>query len=192
MSDIKAIETIYRGHRFRSRLEARWAVFFDAARIEWAYEPQGFEKDGDRYLPDFRVSIGNRDIWAEVKGDPSWLCGNQDRIDRWFAGDPIVPGGRLLLLGEIPKASKGALLVRGIGSPDGVPSVGWMNLAADGDWNQIFHWPAHVVMYFVRGGDDPENFQPFVVPTAVGYEGISRALEAARMARFEHGESGWL
>jgi hypothetical protein len=27
---IQAIETVYRGHRFRSRLEARWAVFFDA------------------------------------------------------------------------------------------------------------------------------------------------------------------
>jgi len=26
---IKAIETQYRGYRFRSRLEARWAVFFD-------------------------------------------------------------------------------------------------------------------------------------------------------------------
>ena len=29
MSDIKAIETYYKGYRFRSRLEARWAVFFD-------------------------------------------------------------------------------------------------------------------------------------------------------------------
>ena len=26
-NDIKAIETEYDGHRFRSRLEARWAVF---------------------------------------------------------------------------------------------------------------------------------------------------------------------
>jgi hypothetical protein len=25
----KAIETHYKGYRFRSRLEARWAVFFD-------------------------------------------------------------------------------------------------------------------------------------------------------------------
>lgn len=29
-NDIKAIETEYDGHRFRSRLEARWAVFFNA------------------------------------------------------------------------------------------------------------------------------------------------------------------
>lgn len=27
---MKAIETRYKGYRFRSRLEARWAVFFDA------------------------------------------------------------------------------------------------------------------------------------------------------------------
>jgi hypothetical protein len=29
-TEIKAIETSYKGYRFRSRLEARWAVFFDA------------------------------------------------------------------------------------------------------------------------------------------------------------------
>jgi hypothetical protein len=39
----KAIETRYRGYRFRSRSEARWAVFFDAAGIAWQYEPEGFD-----------------------------------------------------------------------------------------------------------------------------------------------------
>ena len=46
MSDIetiKPIETVYKGDRFRSRLEARWAVFFDAARIKWEYEPEGYD-----------------------------------------------------------------------------------------------------------------------------------------------------
>ena len=52
--EIKAIETEYNGYRFRSRLEARWAVFFDAAKIKYEYEPEGFElADGTRYLPDF-------------------------------------------------------------------------------------------------------------------------------------------
>ena len=51
---IKAIETVYNGYRFRSRLEARWAVFFDAADIPYEYEPEGFVlKDGTQYLPDF-------------------------------------------------------------------------------------------------------------------------------------------
>ncbi|MCB6994492.1 hypothetical protein LI177_13475 [bacterium 210820-DFI.6.37] len=30
MNQLKAIQTEYKGYRFRSRLEARWAVFFDA------------------------------------------------------------------------------------------------------------------------------------------------------------------
>ena len=52
--DIKPIETVYNGYRFRSRLEARWAVFFDAAGIEYQYEPEGFVlSEGVRYLPDF-------------------------------------------------------------------------------------------------------------------------------------------
>jgi hypothetical protein len=56
---IKAIETVYKGYRFRSRLEARWAVFFDTLGIEWVYEPEGFETtDGYRYLPDFRIQLG--------------------------------------------------------------------------------------------------------------------------------------
>ena len=40
---IKAIETEYKGYRFRSRLEARWAVFFDALGLKWDYEPEGFD-----------------------------------------------------------------------------------------------------------------------------------------------------
>ena len=50
---IKAIETLYKGYNFRSRLEARWAVFFDAAGIKWVYEKEGFNIDGKYYLPDF-------------------------------------------------------------------------------------------------------------------------------------------
>ncbi len=40
---IKAIETDYNGIRFRSRREARWAVFFDAAGIPWEYEPEAYD-----------------------------------------------------------------------------------------------------------------------------------------------------
>src|SRR5262245_3495425 len=36
---IQPIETIYRGYRFRSRLEARWAVFFQTLGVPWEYEP---------------------------------------------------------------------------------------------------------------------------------------------------------
>jgi hypothetical protein len=54
MEAIKPIETRYKGYRFRSRLEARWAVFFDALDLRWEYEPEGFKmSNGKCYLPDF-------------------------------------------------------------------------------------------------------------------------------------------
>jgi hypothetical protein len=67
MPAIKAIETSYSGHRFRSRTEARWAVFFDEIGEEWAYEAEGFELGSPpiRYLPDFWLP--RLDCWVEVK-----------------------------------------------------------------------------------------------------------------------------
>lgn len=52
---IQAIETLYAGYRFRSRLEARWAVFFDRLNVPYEYEPQGFAVDDVQYLPDFLI-----------------------------------------------------------------------------------------------------------------------------------------
>lgn len=62
---IKAIDTIYRGNFFRSRGEAKWAVFMDAAGVAYEYEPQGFETEAGRYLPDFYLpDLGE---WLEIK-----------------------------------------------------------------------------------------------------------------------------
>jgi hypothetical protein len=62
---IKAIETRYKGYRFRSRLEARWAIFFDGIGVGWEYEPQGFTTALGPYLPDFRLpALG---WWVEIK-----------------------------------------------------------------------------------------------------------------------------
>jgi hypothetical protein len=62
----RAITTRYKGYNFRSRLEARWAVFFDHLGIRWDYEPEGFELgNGLRYLPDFWLP--DWDMWVEVK-----------------------------------------------------------------------------------------------------------------------------
>lgn len=41
--NIKAKETYYDGYRFRSRLEARWAVFFNNIGLEYEYEMEGFD-----------------------------------------------------------------------------------------------------------------------------------------------------
>lgn len=63
---IKAIETEYKGYRFRSRLEARWAVFFDMLELEWEYEAEGFIlENGTRYLPDFWLPKLN--TFVEIK-----------------------------------------------------------------------------------------------------------------------------
>lgn len=57
MTQPQAIQTEYEGYLFRSRLEARWAVFFDTLGIEWEYEPEGFVlEDGNYYLPDFYLT----------------------------------------------------------------------------------------------------------------------------------------
>ncbi len=63
---IKAIETKYKGYKFRSRLEARWAVFFDALGIKWEYEKEGFDlEEAGWYLPDFWLP--DKQVWVEVK-----------------------------------------------------------------------------------------------------------------------------
>lgn len=64
---MKAIQTVYKGYRFRSRLEARWAVFFETLGIKWEYEKEGYElSDGSKYLPDFWLP--EMDCFFEVKG----------------------------------------------------------------------------------------------------------------------------
>lgn len=69
MGELKAIETRYKGYRFRSRLEARWAVFFDTLGIEWEYEKEGYDLgEAGWYLPDFWLP--ELITWLEVKGDP--------------------------------------------------------------------------------------------------------------------------
>ena len=76
---IKPIKTFYKGIEFRSRLEARWARFFDACGVRWDYEQEGYELgNGRRYLPDFLIHnvgiYGSEekgiyfDIYIEVKG----------------------------------------------------------------------------------------------------------------------------
>jgi hypothetical protein len=138
---IKAIETFYKGYHFRSRLEARWAVFFDTLGIQWKYEDQGFEKDlggytttpeGEtyvadivRYLPDFYLpnQWGGGGIYVEVKGDKDALkkkwWDNAQMHD--FGG--ILPNfqnsygansGGLLLLSDIPEASTSKLYLHPI------------------------------------------------------------------------------
>lgn len=73
--DIKVIETQYKGCRFRSRLEARWAVLFDALGVKWEYEKEGYDLgELGYYLPDFWLPHTVNDLaqegwglWCEIK-----------------------------------------------------------------------------------------------------------------------------
>jgi len=65
---IKAIETVHRGYNFRSRTEARWAVFFDHLDWKWQYEAEGYHLPSGPYLPDFYFP--DQHMFVEVKGLP--------------------------------------------------------------------------------------------------------------------------
>jgi len=65
--EIKAIPTTYAGVNFRSRLEARWAAFFDLCGWKWDYEP--FDMEG--WAPDFKIKVNDFIVLVEVKSaDP--------------------------------------------------------------------------------------------------------------------------
>ncbi|MBQ8010025.1 MAG: hypothetical protein IJ265_00505 [Oscillospiraceae bacterium] len=99
---MKAIQTEYKGYLFRSRLEARWAVFFDACGIEWEYEPEGLIlSDGTHYLPDFYLpdfhcyfEVKRKGIKDTDEGNTA-LCkiSNGHSTDSWAGlicfGDPM-------------------------------------------------------------------------------------------------------
>jgi hypothetical protein len=87
---ISAKETEYQGRLFRSRLEARWAAFFDLIGWDWEYEPLDLEG----WSPDFLIK-GTEDILVEVKPITEIDYDTCKKIDRAY------PNGRVLLLGCI-------------------------------------------------------------------------------------------
>lgn len=88
--NFQPIETRYAGCRFRSRLEARYAVLFDKLGIRWDYEVQGYyvgEDDEKRpYLPDFWLPVDR--LWVEVKG-------TEESLDVELIRDAVIPHGGL-------------------------------------------------------------------------------------------------
>jgi hypothetical protein len=65
MQHIAAIQTRFKGYLFRSRLEARWAVFFDRCRAQFVYEAEGFRLPSGPYLPDFYLP--RQGLFVEIK-----------------------------------------------------------------------------------------------------------------------------
>jgi hypothetical protein len=74
---IKAKPTKYRGVLFRSRLEAKWAAFFDNLKWHWEYEPCEF----NGWFPDFAIYGKTETIHVEVKPIVRFCQETSDKID---------------------------------------------------------------------------------------------------------------
>ncbi|MGW2371717.1 hypothetical protein [Kitasatospora sp. NPDC001683] len=192
----RPIETRYAGCRFRSRLEARWAVFFDHLGIAWEYEPQGFDINGRAYLPDFLLT--DCGTWVEVKGAEADLDGNLMRQAALHLPRPphrYEPGPNLLILGPIPE-------------PPRTGELGWVSLSrfADEDgtleledgYSGFGSYSKNCRPWRLYNTSTATPFEAgsgaYLVPQTDPYEDgrdAAGAYRAARSARFEHGSAGW-
>ena len=205
MGDIKAITTYYDGYPFRSRLEARWAVFFNEMDIEYEYEPEGFIlSDGTYYLPDFYLPGFH--VFFEVKA--KHLLGTKEgdeairkisdgmSTDSWAGlitfGDPMdnnlyiycqetdEDGGGTYesdcIFGNHPDTGKICLFV-----DDTKDRSFFVSFRKEGELEYIPMYTAADALRFRFGRYyTKEDFQYFI---------FKHAAEKARQARFEHGET---
>lgn len=195
---MKAIETRYKQCRFRSRVEARWAVFFDALRLRWEYEPEGFELgDGTRYLPDFWlpdlvtsiVGDGQRytGCWFEVKGEPP-----TDKERRKALRLAIESRYPVFIFGDsVPRPLQYEQWMEGDYKEVRISGYGWFHLP-DGRFEDGMAWGKCATCGQIE-------IAWWAMPTACGHEttrpghdhpDILAAFAAARGARFEFGERG--
>jgi hypothetical protein len=198
MNDITPIETTYKGYRFRSRLEARWAVFLDAIKVRWEYEMEGYVlQDGTKYLPDFFLpDIG---MWIEVKA-PGAGAAEFAKARQLFLGtqqpvfvtsgmpdsygllifNPVLPQLWLRMpLGE--RAEYGENLSIKQGATYWAPDTFMFTILDERAAEQTEYWMmAHDK---IRVFTNPAKRPPLA---SENYN----ALMAARGARFEHGEEG--
>jgi hypothetical protein len=104
MSDarnIEAIATEFNGIAFRSRTEARWAVFFDAVGLSFEYEKKRFTlSNGASYLPDFWLP--DLRCWFEVKAGNDAVVTQEAARARQLSAD--LPGQRVWLAVGAPSA----------------------------------------------------------------------------------------
>lgn len=184
-STIKAIETRYKGHRFRSRLEARWAVFFDHAGVEWLYEPQGYVlSDGKPYLPDFWLP--SCDAWVEVKGHDGALD-----VPRMLLAAAELP--------SITSKRKPRLIILGNPPSQAEYDPCWTCLeeypCSDFGGTVVMSLPCRFGMWHKekRPWYEGSQFRVSTTPEDLGFSGsleVENAYRAFHSARFEHGECG--
>lgn len=193
-SGIAPLETRYAGYRFRSRIEARWAVFFTRLGLDWEYETQGFKVGRTQlpYLPDFYLPVLN--LYVEVK--PAFAKKvDPEGVRRWeeFAGEVATKwenGRTAIFCGPIPDPDN----VTPTGTPEGLE---WYDngIYIVGDCH--YSWCAcpagkHFDVEFEARGGRINCGCARVQDEDLYYTGnhpkILNAYAAARSARFEHGE----
>lgn len=110
--DIKAIETFYNGVFYRSRLEARWAHFFNFLGLNSYYEHEGYQINVSgkkiNYLPDFYIPVQtglfsvSRPMFFEIKPTRQLTESEAEKYDA-FAGAVCEKNCIFGMLREIPK-----------------------------------------------------------------------------------------
>lgn len=125
---IAAIPTVYNGRKYRSRLEAKWAAFFDL--LGWQHEYEPF--DLGKWSPDFLIK-GSTSLLTEVKPLTDWDKRVGEKLDAATRGK-LDRAKCLLVLGVAPQRMEWGHRIGWVGEPsifDGsmiwVPVyVGWV------------------------------------------------------------------
>jgi len=174
---LKAIDTVLWGYRFRSRLEARYAVFFDHLGIQWQYETEGFLLPSGPYLPDF--FLPQFGLWFEVKGrdaDPE----ERERCRELSYGEyPVLlaEGG----VGERPLT----LFAFDLTDSGGGASTWLTFLYQDGIALRDFNPDRRTICNHCWD----VLCCNVIADNGSGWNRVLHAIIAARSARFEHGQS---
>ena len=122
---MKAIETRYNGHRFRSRTEARWAVFLDALNVKYEYESEGYElRDGQRYLPDFYLP--NEACFVEIKGA-------EPTVEEWIKAGELAFSTQKFVNVLIGQPGRHQVRVIRPSKRVSDPALAWLDLAPEPD-----------------------------------------------------------
>lgn len=165
MELIVPIQTRYKGYLFRSRLEARWAVFLDELGVKWEYEKEGYElKYLGKYLPDFYIPRYNSFLEIKPAGYPS----NVDQMKCIELS--MLTGKKVVLAAGDPLEHQAFFYSQG-------PNE-FMR-------NSIEFTSVGMCPHFMHGkGPNSSTYPELDI-----YIHADAALRA-RSARFEHGESG--
>ena len=215
-NECHAIETEFCGYKFRSRLEARWAVFFSVLGIEYKYEFEGFRvKVGPDefvyYLPDFYLP--EYDKYIEVKGGYNALTKDWEKITTCIDYNSTPLSNGLIIVGDIPDYTKigwgNIPMFSYLYCDKGVRCehaafISGSTLKSQRTNNKIlFH--NNEILENIYGFDECNETEttPLLARTectwthesilsfeAEHFKKLKNAYKAARQARFEHGQKG--